>query len=166
MSNDTPAAIDDKTVVSIAYTMKVDGDEVESAPVDDPLVYLHGSESIVPGLEAELTGKKVGDKFNITLKPEDAYGEYNKDEIEEFDRDDFPDDEDLEPGTEIWLEDEDGFVMEATIKSVEGDVIMVDLNPIYAGKTIEYAVEVVSIRKAEAAEIEHGHVHEHEHDDD
>lgn len=158
MSDALPIA--DGTVVSIAYTMKVDGQEVENAPVDDPLVYLHGAEEIVPGLEAALTGKKAGDKFNITLQPDDAYGDYDEDDIEEFDLDEFPDDEDLAPGLELWLEDEDGDLYEARVKSIEGDLVLVDMNPLYAGKTIEYDVEVVAVRKATATEIEHGHVHE------
>lgn len=152
--------ISDGMVVSIAYTMKVEGEEIEDATVDDPLVYLHGAENIVPGLEDALTGKKVGDKFNIKLQPEDAYGEYDEDEIEEFDLDEFPDDEDIEPGLELYLEDEDGNIIEASIKEIDGDVVVVDLNPPFAGKVVEYDVEVVAIRKADASEIEHGHAHD------
>lgn len=157
--------IADDMVVSIAYTMKVDGQEVENAPVDDPLVYLHGAEEIVPGLETALNGKKVGDKFSITLQPADAYGDYDEEDIVEFDLEAFPDDEEIAPGLELWLEDDAGDLYEASVKSIEGDVVIVDMNPLYAGKVIDYEVEVVAIRRATPTEIQHGHVH-YDGDDD
>ncbi len=165
MSNKAPETIGDDMVVSVAYTLTVDGDNVESASADDPLEYLHGFEEIIPGLEKKLTGKKVGDKFSVTLAPEDAYGEYDEDDVEELEIDDFPDDEVLVPGMELLLEDEDGYIMEGTIKSVEGDVITVDMNPIYAGKSVTYDIEILGLRHATKEEIEHGHVHS-DHDQD
>src|SRR5690606_16527032 len=74
--------ITDGMVVSLAYVLTVDGVEVSRTDADDPLEYLHGAENIIPGLEAALTGKQVGDKINVTLAPEDAYGDYDQDEVE------------------------------------------------------------------------------------
>ena len=51
------------------------GPWLEESAEDQPLWYLHGHKNVISGLEAALTGKKVGDKIDITLAPEDAYGE-------------------------------------------------------------------------------------------
>lgn len=149
--------IKDGVVVTVAYTLTVEGTEIESATADDPLEYLHGAENIVPGLEAELNGKKVGAKFTVTLQPEDAYGEYDEEDTETLDRDEIP--EQVEPGMELLLEDEDGNMFEALVKEVNDDVIVLDFNPPLAGKVVTYDVEVLGIREADAEELEHGHPH-------
>ena len=66
---------------------------------------------------------------------------------------------DAEIGMAVVLEDEDGYLFEGVITEIEGDNVKVDFNPVLAGKTLNYQVEVLSIRDAEAEELEHGHVH-------
>ncbi|MBZ0302448.1 MAG: FKBP-type peptidyl-prolyl cis-trans isomerase, partial [Anaerolineae bacterium] len=78
--------ITDGVVVSLAYVLSVDGEEVERADRDDPLDYLHGASNIVPGLEELLEGKRVGDKVHATLPPDVAYGDYDPEETDKFER--------------------------------------------------------------------------------
>ncbi|GAB4325510.1 MAG: peptidylprolyl isomerase [Phototrophicales bacterium] len=154
--------IKDNCVVSIAYRLFVDGEELEEATVDEPLEYLHGAENIVPGLEKALTGKKVGDKFTITLQPADAYGEYDEDDTEVVPREDIPDP--VEPGMELLLEDEYGSFFEAVVKEVTDDEVVLDFNPPLAGYEVTYEVEVINIRPAEQEEIEQGFPYGYEED--
>ncbi len=149
--------ITDGMVVSLAYVLTVDGQIVSRTDADDPLEYLHGSENIIPGLEAALAGKQVGDKLNVTLAPEDAYGDYDEDEVEEIDRDEMP--EPLEEGMVVEVEDEDGFVYVATVTKLDTDTVTLDFNPPLAGKTLTYDVEVTGLRAAAEDELEHGHPH-------
>lgn len=158
--------IADGLVISLAYILKVDGEEVDRAERDDPFEYLHGADNIVPGLENALAGKRVGDKLTLTITPEDGYGEYDEDEIEELDRSELPGAETLEPGTMVQLEDEDGYVYVATVARVTPDSIVLDFNPPLAGKTLDYDVEVLAIRLATSDEKLHGHVHGSDYDDD
>ena len=63
-------------VVSMSYCLKnTKGEELDRADTDKPLDYLHGGGNIVPGLENALEGLKIGDKKEVTVKPEDGYGE-------------------------------------------------------------------------------------------
>lgn len=148
--------IENDVVVSLAYTLTVDGEVVETVTADEPLDYLHGAENIVPGLEAALTGKTVGDSFTITLQPEDAYGEYDEDDKETFPKDELPGADKLEEGMVILLEDEDGLEFEAVISEIREDEVVLDFNPPLAGKTITYQVEVVALREASEEELEDG----------
>ena len=67
-SLDQELAVADGLVVSLAYTLRLDdGEEVDSAAGDEPLVYLHGAQNIIPGLEQALTGLKVGDARTCLL---------------------------------------------------------------------------------------------------
>lgn len=151
--------IRDGVVVSMAYVLTVDGEEVSRAGADDPLEYLHGAENVVPGLEAALEGKHAGEKLHVTVPPEDAYGEYDEDDVDEFDLDEIPGAENLEPGMVVEVEDEDGYIYVGTVQEVSEDTVLVDFNPPLAGKTLTFDVEVLSLREANEDELEHGHPH-------
>lgn len=149
--------IEKGVVVTIAYRLVADGVEIEETTADDPLEYLHGGGNIVPGLETALEGKGVGAKFSITLQPEDAYGEYDEDDVEIVAREDVPDD--LEVGMEVLLEDEDGDLMEATVSAINEDSVVLDFNDPLAGKVVTYDVEVLELREADEEELSQGYPH-------
>jgi len=68
--------IEKNKVVSISYCLKnTKGEELDQAGADKPLEYLHGCGNIVPGLENALDGLKIGNKKEVTVEPEDGYGE-------------------------------------------------------------------------------------------
>ena len=140
--------ITDGVVVSMTYVLTVDGEEVGRADENEPLEYLHGAENIVPGLEAALEGKTVGDAVHVTVPPEEAYGDYDDEEIDEFDLDEIPGGENLEEGMIVEVEDEDGFVYIGTVMEVVDGVVVVDFNPPLAGKTLTFDVQVLTIREA------------------
>lgn len=143
-------------VVGLALTLHVDGELIEDYPADDPFEYLHGAENIVPGLEAALQGRKVGDKLTATVPPADGFGEYDAEDFETFTKEEIGD---AEVGMAVVLEDEDGYLFEGTITEIVGDTVKVDFNPMLAGKTLNYQVEVLAIRDADEDELAHGHVH-------
>jgi len=151
--------IQDGVVVSLAYRLTVDGEEIARTDDGEAMEYLHGAENIVPGLEKALTGRKIGDQFAVTLQPDEAYGDYDDENIEELDRQDVPDAETLEKGMVIEVEDEEGFVYLAFVRDLTADTVVLDYNPPLAGKTLTYEVEVLALREADDEELAHGHVH-------
>lgn len=154
-----PQRVSDGMVVSLAYVLTVDGKEIARVDDQDPLEYLHGAQDILPGLEDALEGKKVGEKLQVTLQPDDAYGEYDEDNIEEIDRADIPDADQLEIGMVVEVEDEDGYTYMAHVREMTADTVVLDFNPPLAGKTLTYDVSIVKIREANEEELAHGHVH-------
>jgi FKBP-type peptidyl-prolyl cis-trans isomerase SlyD len=132
--------IADGVVVSIAYVLKVDGQEIERADREDPIDYLHGAANIVPGLESALSGRKVGDKISVTVAPDQGYGAYDKNDIEKIDRRDIPGSEQLKKGMVVEMEDDDGYIYEATVLDISKDAITLDFNPPLAGKTLNFDV--------------------------
>ena len=151
--------IEDGVVVSLNYVLTVDGEEIARTEEGEPMDYLHGAENIVPGLEAALTGKVLGDRVSVTLKPADAYGDYDDENVEELDREDVPNADELEAGMIIEVEDEEGFTYLATVREVSADTVILDYNPPLAGKTLTYDVEVTALREADEEELAHGHPH-------
>jgi FKBP-type peptidyl-prolyl cis-trans isomerase SlyD len=154
------AIIGDGKVVAIHFTLQLDsGKTVATTEGQDPMLYLHGQGNIVPGLEAELAGKTVGDKLAVVVAPKDAYGEAEPGAMHEVPRDAFPDDFELEPGVMFQTEDEDGEIMPLWVVSASKESVKITNNHPLAGQTLNFAVEVLSIREASAEEVEHGHPH-------
>ena len=152
----TKQTIQDGLVVTVAYTLTVDGEVVEEALADDPFEYLHGAMNIVPGLESALAGKAVGDEVKVVVQPADGYGEYDAENVEEVAKDEIPDADDLEEGLVVMLEDEDGDMFEAIITEVKADSVILDFNDTLAGKVLNYAVKVLDLREATEEEVEQG----------
>ena len=154
------------SVVSIDYRLHL-GDEkiIDESEPGDPLVYLHGYEEIVPGLEKALEGKKAGETLKVVVEPKDGYGEYDPDGVEEVPREDFPADMELEAGGIVSATDDDGDDVEFLVKEVRDKTVVIDFNDPMAGKTLHFDVTVREVRAATKEELEHGHAHTpgHEH---
>ena len=147
-------------VVSMTYCLKDEkGEELDRADKDKPLEYLHGSGNIVPGLENALDGLKVGDKKEVTVKPEEGYGEVMKDLKMELDRNNFPKDQKLAPGMQFMAELSDGKKHPFNVVELKGDKVHVDGNHPLAGQTLQFSIEITKIRNATAEELKHGHAH-------
>jgi len=156
----TEATAGDGKVVSIHYTLKDDeGEVLDSSSGGEPLEYLHGAGNIVPGLEREMVGKGVGDKFKVTVAPADGYGEVEGDGPRAVPRSAFPDDMELEEGMQFFVRGPDGEPFPVWVFEVKGDEIMIDANHPLAGENLHFEVEVIAIRAATGEEIEHGHPH-------
>ncbi|MGV9664824.1 FKBP-type peptidyl-prolyl cis-trans isomerase [Nocardia niigatensis] len=153
-------------VVSIEYTLKADDGEVLDTSVGEaPLVYLHGADNIVPGLEQALEGKSTGDELVVVVEPEDAYGEYLAELVSAVPRDMFQGVDELEPGMEFHAEAPDGDSQIVTVRQIDGDEVTIDANHPLAGQRLHFTVKVVDIRDASEDELAHGHPHgEDDHD--
>jgi len=154
------------SVVSIDYRLHLgDGKIIDESEAGDPLVYLHGYEEIVPGLEKALEGRKAGESLKVVVEPKDGYGEYDPDGVEEVPREDFPPDMELEAGGIVSATDEDGDDVEFLVKELRPKTVVIDFNDPMAGKTLHFEVTVREVRAATKEELEHGHAHGpgHEH---
>ena len=146
-------------VVTIHYTLTNDeGDLLDSSKDQDPLAYLHGSGNIIPGLENALTGRSIGDTFNIEVAPEDGYGVRDNEMVQSGPRSAFEGVDNIEPGMQFQAQSPDGIQL-VTVIDLDGDEIILDGNHPMAGFTLHFDVEVINIREATQEELDHGHVH-------
>lgn len=154
--------IANKKVVSIHYKLTDDdGEVIQDSAAGEPLIYLHGAGNIIPGLESALKGKTTGDKLNISVDPEQGYGARNDALIQELPRDLFQGVEDVQEGMQFQAHSEQGTQV-ITVTKVDGDRVTVDGNHPLAGQTLNFEVEVESVRDATSEEVAHGHVHKAE----
>lgn len=146
-------------VVSIEYTLKDDqGTLLDTSEGRDPLAYLHGAGNIIPGLEQALEGKQAGDQLSVRIEAKDAYGERNDQLQQDVPRELFEGVDDVQAGMQFQAQTEAG-VQVVTVKAVADDTVTVDANHPLAGVPLNFDVNIVEVRDAEAAELEHGHVH-------
>jgi FKBP-type peptidyl-prolyl cis-trans isomerase SlyD len=149
----------DNMAVSIHYTLtNDDGEVLDSSIGDEALVYLQGGGNIISGLEKALVGKVAGDKFNVRIVPEDAYGELMEDMIQVISRDMFEGIDDIEVGMQFHADVSSGSGV-VTVVSIEDDNITIDGNHPLAGLALTFDVEVIDVREATKEEAAHGHIH-------
>jgi len=160
MSNDT---VRDGLVVSMEYTLSVDGEVLDSSKDAGPLQFLAGYDNIVPGLEREMVGMKIGESKDVLVLPEDGYGEFDEEAFMEVPRSEFPTDMELEEGLELNVTDEDGQHQIAFVESFNDKNVRLDFNHPLAGAELQFNVKVVALRDATKEELDHGHAHEEGH---
>ncbi len=151
--------ISKNSVVSIHYTLTDDQKKVlDSSSEKDPLVYLHGSGGIIPGLERALEGLHAGDPFQVTLAPEDAYGPRDEKMIQSILKSEFKENDKIKVGMCFQVNSEDEPFM-LTVIEVKDSEVIVDGNHPLAGITLHFDGKVSEIRNATQEELSHGHIH-------
>lgn len=153
--------IQKNAVVKMHYTVTTDqGDTIDSSAGAEPLAYIHGLGMLIQGLEKQLEGKVKGFKEKLKVIAKEAYGERNDEAIYTVPKSGFQpeNDEELIIGMEVQLESENGPVL-AFVSEIKEEDVVLDLNHPLAGYDLNFDVEVIEVREAEAEELDHGHVH-------
>jgi FKBP-type peptidyl-prolyl cis-trans isomerase SlyD len=141
----------DGTVVSLQYSLSgEDGKLIESNKGKEPLKYTHGRQQIVPGLERELSGMKVGGEKHVTVKPEDGYGPVNAKAFQELPKEQLPPDA-LKVGAVLTAKGPQGQTIPVRVHQIKEKTVVVDLNHPMAGKTLVFDVKVLDIQPPVAA---------------
>lgn len=148
-------------VVQMHYTLTDEnGQTIDSSIGHEPMAYIQGIGNVVPGLEDALEGKAKGDKFQVIISPEDAYGMRNEEMVQQVSKSGFnaEGEEELVPGMQVQIETNNGPSI-AMVTKIEGEDVTLDLNHPLAGVTLNFDIEVVDVRASTNEEIDHGHVH-------
>ena len=105
MSTDS---VQDGVVVSMEYTLHVDGELLDHQRDRVRCMFLAGYGNIIAGLENEMMGMKIGDSKDVVVQPADGYGEFDEEAFMDVPKKDFPKDMPLEVGTELTVRDNEG----------------------------------------------------------
>jgi FKBP-type peptidyl-prolyl cis-trans isomerase SlyD len=147
-----PAQVSNGKYVTFNYTLRTNGTirHIRSAVWgDEPLEYQHGSGRLLPALERALDGRVEGERFEVTLPPEDAYGERDKELQQRVPAETFGGVDQIEPGMcFLARSDDDRRVESVIVTEVDEDngYVVVDTNHPLAGMTLEFEVSVVAVR--------------------
>jgi FKBP-type peptidyl-prolyl cis-trans isomerase SlyD len=146
---ETEAQIREGSQVALEYTLSDEaGTVIESNKGKQPMSYIHGKSQIIPGLEKELSGMKVGEEKKILVKPEDGYGPVNPDAFQEVPKDKLPP-EALKVGTTLMAQGPQGQGIPVRVHEIKDTTVIMDFNHPMAGKTLSFDVKVSEIKTPE-----------------
>lgn len=135
--------------VRINYTGKLtDGTRFDSSEGREPLEFQLGSGQIIPGLDREVEGMKVGDKQTVTVPAEEAYGSHDAAKVQQVPRDALPPELEPQEGMQLQAQTPEGAQMTLIVTAVAEQEITVDANHPLAGKDLIFEIEMVEILKA------------------
>ena len=137
----------DKIKVDYEGTLE-DGSMFDSSSHGDhshPLEFEVGKGFVIKGFDEAVVGMEVGEEKKFTLKPEQAYGEVNKDATQKIPRDKLPKDKEPEVGMMLGMSTPDGKQMPAKIVGITSDEITLDLNHPLAGKDLTFKIKILEV---------------------
>ncbi|MBT3710490.1 MAG: peptidylprolyl isomerase [Gammaproteobacteria bacterium] len=150
--------ISSNCVVTLHYSLNDEqGKQVDASHASEPLVYLHGTSSLLPGLEEAIAGHRAGDDFKVTVQPEQGYGVSNPELIHHVPLEAFSEVNKLEVGMQFELESTEGHGEQFMVTAIEGDQVTVDANHSLAGKILHFEVRIETVRAATDKEIDAGY---------
>lgn len=151
---DAGMVIADGKQISLEFTLSLDDKtQVQSNIGQEPMVYVHGTQQIIPGLEKQLTGLKVGETKHVEIAPEDGYGPIDPKRTQEVEKDKIPE-EARKVGSKLTGQGPQGQPMYAEVKEVKDKTLVLDLNHPLAGKKLIFDVKVLKVENAPAKTLE------------
>ena len=128
--------------VSLENGMEIDNTRSRTEPVSLTI----GDGNLLEGFEKALLGLRAGDRRTVHLPPEDAFGQWNPDNIQTFDTVKFGARPELNQVVEF--EDKAKTTLAGVVKSVNDDVTEVDFNHPLAGRNVVFEVEIARVTPA------------------
>ena len=137
--------IEDGSKVQLHFSVAIEnGVEIDNTRSrDEPVSLVIGDCNLLPGFEKALFGLRAGDRRTVSLPPEDAFGEWNPENVQRFDTVKF--EQRPEVGHMIEFEDKAKASLFGVVMSVEDDITEIDFNHPLAGKNITFAVEIFKV---------------------
>ena len=136
------------------YTLTDDqGRVLSSSEPHGPLDYIHGTGTLIPGLEKNMEGKKVGDAFDTVVHPEEGYGKRREELVHVLPKEQFGFEGKIEVGMQFQADTPSG-VVNLTVVNVTDKDVTVDANHPFAGMNLNFKVSIVECRPATQDELD------------
>ncbi len=161
-NDDTRIAADSQVAlhfsVSLENGVQIDNTRDERGDDTPPVSLVMGDGSLLPGFEQSLLGLRAGDRRTVHLPSEDAFGPWNPENVQTFDRTLFAATDVPETGMLMEFQDKGGGTLPGVVKSVTDSQVEVDFNHPLAGRAVIFEVLVVRVTPAGQTRIQLGRV--------
>lgn len=131
--------------VKMDYVLLINSEQVETTQGKEPLEFTVGAGNIIPGLESQLIGMKIGEKKKIIVDSKDAYGAVDPTAFKEVPKTSMPQDVELKPGVVVEVEDPQGGTFPGVVWEVKDQTVILNFNHPLAGQTLEFDVKIDDI---------------------
>ena len=151
--------ITNNSVVVMHYAVSdSDGTLIDSSYDHKPMAIIYGTGYLIPGLEDALENHQAGDKFEVSVEAEQAYGPRHDEYVQSVQKELLQGVEDIAVGSQLRASTDEG-EQTVIVIDITDDVVTVDGNHPLAGLDLSFDVEILEVREATAEELEHGHIH-------
>jgi FKBP-type peptidyl-prolyl cis-trans isomerase SlyD len=154
MADTNVLSVDNNVVVTLDYQLHVEGKEVDAGPIQ----FLFGHGNIIPGLENQIKGMKIGDEKEVHVEAKDAYGHYDPELEIDVPLTTFPEDFKIELGRPMRMQDGQGHVFTGIAIAITDEVVKLNLNHPLAGKDLVFKTRIDDLRPATETEVQQGAV--------
>ena len=153
----------DNKSIAVAYQLYISDNDlpemVEEATEEQPFRFLSGLGITLDAFEDAVVALEAGEPFDITLTPDQAYGNYEEERVLDLDKEMFYvdgrfDHEHIFKDAVVPLQNEDGNRFMGRVLDIADTHVRIDLNHPLAGKTLRFKGHVVESRKADNQEIQ------------
>lgn len=144
----TPTTVELGDTVSVEYTgMFTNGTVFDTSEGREPLRVQIGAGQVIPGFESGLLGLGLNEAATLEIPPEQGYGVYDEQFIQNVSVEEFGIDPSEYIGEIIQVTAPNGQLLQARLIDVEDGMVILDLNHRLAGETLIFEVQVVSIER-------------------
>lgn len=143
MAQKAPVIAEGKKVI-LHYTMEMDGNVIDSTHNREPLEFVYGTDPILPGIQKGIAGLKEGDQKQLTVAPEDAFGQPNPQAVITVPKEQLGK-EDVQTGMMFTMPQPNGQTLRGIVTEVNEDSVILDFNHPLAGKELVITVEIVEV---------------------
>lgn len=145
------------SVVKNGDTVKVhyqgtldDGTVFDSSHERDPLSFTLGQGEIIPGFENAVQGMNQGDSKNVSIPPDEAYGQRQEDNMLQVNQSDIPEEINPEKGMVLQVKTQDGQSRNVTVAEVTDETVTLDGNHPLAGENLNFEINLVEVQPTSA----------------
>jgi len=147
--------IEKNKFVSFTYRI-LDASKTVIEQSDIPMEYYHGIDNAMfEKIENALAGKKTGDRIEVTLPSEDGFGQPDPDLIFTDDINNVPE-EFRHLDARPMFQNDKGDTREMVVTKIKDNIITIDGNHPYAGKTVTFVIDIISIQDTPIPTINSG----------
>ncbi|MFA9614389.1 MAG: peptidylprolyl isomerase [Deltaproteobacteria bacterium] len=128
-----------------------DGTIFDSSLEREPIEFILGQDTVIPGFEQAVIGMEVGESKDVSIPPEEGFGEYSEDLVVNIEKTILPPDINPELGMQLEVsseeeeEEEEETPRVFTIADIAEDSITLDGNHPLAGAEIAFKIELLEI---------------------
>jgi FKBP-type peptidyl-prolyl cis-trans isomerase SlyD len=139
--------------VTLHYTLRADspeGEIIEVTTPEEPMVFVHGQDPLLPKFMEAVTGKSAGDKVQVFINTADAYGEEEESLYVEYPKSTFLvdgelDEDAIEEGEVIPMNTQEGETVYGVVTEVKLNSVVLDFNHPLAGTDLHFDIEIVKV---------------------
>jgi len=128
-------------------------EDIEETKPGKPFTFIYGVGQLLQAFEKNIEGMSEGGKFDFTLSPAEAYGEYDEEKVIALPKKFFCDPQGkflsqfVVEGGEVPLQNQNGDIIQATVEKITDTEVLCDVNHPLAGMTLHFVGEIVEVRE-------------------